>query len=171
MSAACLHLLRRVDARLQSGALFLNDPILADIRAAIRAAGAPLASEGPTFSQWLHDKLGGAVWCIAPRLTARLKENGYTLALSQARYDALEAEYQAWLVSREEPTPSPYLDRFPADHRASAERAYSDGVEDALNHTAAPVLDAARALVVATDEDSAPPLVVALREALAEFDA
>ena len=67
-----------------------------------------------------------------------------------------------------------YLNRFPADHRESAERAYSDGVEDALNHMAAPVLDAARAVAAAWREHGASPLLMphmdVLQAAVAEFD-
>lgn len=48
-----------------------------------------------TFSDWLATRLGTRHWCVAPRLTQRLKDRGYHVAVPQARYTALEDEYDA----------------------------------------------------------------------------
>lgn len=47
------------------------------------------------FLSWLNEKTAGAKWVVSPRLTMRLKVKGYTLALSQERYTALQNEWQA----------------------------------------------------------------------------
>ncbi|MES2295378.1 MAG: hypothetical protein V4527_18930 [Pseudomonadota bacterium] len=42
----------------------------------------------PGFGDWLTQELGGQRWCVAARLTERLRAQGYAVALPQARYTA-----------------------------------------------------------------------------------
>lgn len=52
----------------------------------------------PFWPDWLHDRLGpehAKTWVVSPRLTERLRAKGYTLAITQKRYKALEAEHAA----------------------------------------------------------------------------
>jgi hypothetical protein len=46
------------------------------------------------FGDFVAAELGTRQWVIAPRLTTRLRDRGYDLALSPARYIALETEWQ-----------------------------------------------------------------------------
>lgn len=46
------------------------------------------------FLDWLADRVGTRQWVVAPRLTARLRDKGYALALPQARYTTLQTEWQ-----------------------------------------------------------------------------
>lgn len=50
------------------------------------------SSELP-FSDWLTERYGR--WCVASRLTQRLRDKGYDKALSQARFTALRQEFDA----------------------------------------------------------------------------
>ena len=74
---------------------------------------------GPQWLAYLAEQTGTDKWVVAARLTNRLKDKGYTLALSQARYtglqeafNALQAQAKAFNVA---------LALFPreADHMAS----------------------------------------------------
>ncbi len=47
------------------------------------------------FLDWLVVRVGAAHWVVAPRLSPRMKEKGYALAIPPARYTALQAEWQA----------------------------------------------------------------------------
>lgn len=47
----------------------------------------------PQFSEFLRSRYG-STWVIAPRLTARLRDKGYTVAIGQARYGALRDEWR-----------------------------------------------------------------------------
>ena len=52
----------------------------------------------PFWPDWLHDRLGpehARTWCIASRLTERLRERGYTLAITPKRDKELQAEHAA----------------------------------------------------------------------------
>jgi len=49
----------------------------------------------PNFSDWLAERLGTRQWVVAPRLSPYLRSKGYNLALSQKRYAALQAQYDA----------------------------------------------------------------------------
>lgn len=46
-----------------------------------------------TFTDYLARQLGTDKWALAPRLTKRLRESGYTVAVSQAAYKAHEREW------------------------------------------------------------------------------
>lgn len=50
---------------------------------------------GPDWLDWLAEQVGTHHWCVAARLSPRLKAKGYTLALTQARYTALQDAYNA----------------------------------------------------------------------------
>jgi hypothetical protein len=45
------------------------------------------------FTDWLEQKLGTRKWVVAERLTKRLRDKGYVLAVSQKKYRALMAEH------------------------------------------------------------------------------
>jgi hypothetical protein len=51
-------------------------------------------SEQITFVDWLAQKLGTSRWVVAHRLTPRLRAK-YDLAVSEKKFDQLEAEYKA----------------------------------------------------------------------------
>lgn len=71
--------------------------------------------------------------CLAWR--EQLSQANWGAPFSDALFDAADAafEYGALEVEGEAPPPSDYLDRFHADHRATANRAYADGFEDGVN--------------------------------------
>lgn len=48
---------------------------------------------GAEWMEWLRNKFGGAQWCVTPRLGSRLLERGYTVAVTQRRFNDLKAEY------------------------------------------------------------------------------
>lgn len=48
---------------------------------------------GNDWRLWLRDKLGTPRWCVTPRMTARLEREGYTVAVTQRRFNDLKAEY------------------------------------------------------------------------------
>lgn len=52
-------------------------------------------AHGPEWLEWLAEQVGTHQWCVAARLSPRLKAKGYTLALTQARYTALQDAYNA----------------------------------------------------------------------------
>lgn len=52
------------------------------------------SSTPETFTDYLARQLGTDKWVLAPRLTKRLRESGYTVALSQAAYNTHEAEWE-----------------------------------------------------------------------------
>ena len=47
----------------------------------------------PSFTDWLADKLGLRNWVVAARLTPRLRDRGYAVAISQRKFRRLMAEY------------------------------------------------------------------------------
>lgn len=47
------------------------------------------------FTEWLAVTLGTSRWVVAARLSRRLVVKGYVLAVSERRFDALEAEFIA----------------------------------------------------------------------------
>lgn len=51
----------------------------------------------PSFTDWLALRVGTRRWCVARRLTARLREKGYRKAIPASRYAALEQEYERWV--------------------------------------------------------------------------
>lgn len=46
-----------------------------------------------TFNAWLERKLGTRSWVVAPRLTDRMRANGYTLAVTQKRFAELRQQF------------------------------------------------------------------------------
>lgn len=73
----------------------------------------------PAFTDWLADRLGTRQWVVAHRLTPYLCSKGYELAVTQKRYTALQAEYDA--ERRAERIERVTITLFPtaADHMAS----------------------------------------------------
>lgn len=47
-----------------------------------------------TLGEFLSRKLGTRNWVLAPRLTTRLRDRGYDLAISRKRYAELEREWE-----------------------------------------------------------------------------
>lgn len=47
-----------------------------------------------SFGDYSERKLGTRKWVVAPRLTQRLRDKGYEMAISQRRYRHLETEYE-----------------------------------------------------------------------------
>lgn len=47
------------------------------------------------FCAWLAERLGTHKWCVATRLTARMRESGYDMAISERRYRDLLALFEA----------------------------------------------------------------------------
>lgn len=45
------------------------------------------------FLPWLRNRLGTDKWCVAPRLTDRLRDKGYSLTVSQSKYTSLRREW------------------------------------------------------------------------------
>ena len=46
-----------------------------------------------TFNQYLAATLGTRNWCVASRLTDRMRERGYDLAISQKKFAALRIDF------------------------------------------------------------------------------
>lgn len=63
------------------------------MRPAVTQAAA-LSQKPVQWLDWLSERLGTRKWVIEPRLTARLKEKGYEVALSGKRYSELEVDYE-----------------------------------------------------------------------------
>lgn len=45
------------------------------------------------FGAWLTHRVGGK-WCVAPRMSQRLRDKGYVVALPMARYHELTREWE-----------------------------------------------------------------------------
>lgn len=48
-----------------------------------------------TMNEFLRARLGTQKWCVAPRLTGKLKERGYEAAVSQKRYTEMQREFES----------------------------------------------------------------------------
>jgi len=48
---------------------------------------------GPDWLAYLAQEIGTDKWCIASRLTAKLRDKGYTRAINHVRYAEIEAAY------------------------------------------------------------------------------
>jgi transcriptional regulator with XRE-family HTH domain len=48
-----------------------------------------------TFCEFLEQRLGTRRWCVKQRLTDRLRHQGYEVAVSQKKFTALRAEFEA----------------------------------------------------------------------------
>lgn len=57
------------------------------------ASAARYMALGKDWSEWLAAKLGTRKWCIAARLTDRLRHKGYEKAITQKAYDAFAVEF------------------------------------------------------------------------------
>lgn len=52
-------------------------------------------ASGPTWTDWIAKKLGTKKWVVANQLTDKLKEKGYTVAISQAKYSELNKQFKS----------------------------------------------------------------------------
>jgi hypothetical protein len=54
---------------------------------------------GKEWLDWLERRVGTGAWCVAQRLTPRMRDKGYALAISPKRFRELETEYLSLKVS------------------------------------------------------------------------
>ena len=121
---------------------------------------APEAIDVPpprAFRDWLAERVGTRDWVVAPRLTEKLKET-YSLAIPQARFSALKAEYEAAMAVAE-------------DVREAAPLLLADDVDAVARGMAAddPAFDALARLELALNPERPPP-AAEVPEALRVYD-
>ena len=76
----------------------------------------------PPFHEWLSAKLGTQKWCVASRLTERLRGKGYEQALSPVAYDIRR---QQWIM--QDP-------RYQAAAKLPADYPHREFLIDAAHH-------------------------------------
>ncbi|MDR6954145.1 hypothetical protein J2X65_003513 [Ancylobacter sp. 3268] len=83
-------------------------------------------AEASGFCTWLAAR-HGTRWCVAQRLTDRLRRQGYDLALSPKKYAALEAEYERLTGEQARQIAADYERRYGAPLAAMLNGGYTNG--------------------------------------------
>jgi len=93
-------------------------------------------SSGPTWTDWIAKKIGTKKWVVANQLTDKLKEKGYKVAISQAKYSELNKQFKSLHEEQERKQMSlnkrfGVSDEFAKIANAIAEETYKQREEEA----------------------------------------